>query len=136
MDSWQSPALFLCPEKFMVSFIEIEFRRVLFIWSAKNVVYWYTVVICQNQLTIFIPTRSTTIADYSSINYLLQVSVFLAKIGILSIVSGSKKSKFNIFLYYFLLTSHMKRYLIWSLLTYWHYIASDLQVHLWFISLS
>ena len=45
----------------------------------------------------FIPTCSTTIADYSGINYLLQVLVFLVKIGIISIVSGSKKSKFNIF---------------------------------------
>ena len=65
--------------------------------KCENVVYWYTIIICQNQLTIFIPTRSTTIADYSGINYLLQVLVFLVKIGILSTVSGSKKSKFNIF---------------------------------------
>ena len=43
------------------------------------------------------PTLSTTIADYSGINYLVQVLVFLVKIGIISVVSGSKKSKFNIF---------------------------------------
>ena len=65
--------------------------------KCENVVYWYTIVICRNQLTIFIPTRSTTIADSSSINYLLQVLVSLVKNGILSTVSGSKKSKFNIF---------------------------------------
>ena len=65
--------------------------------ECENVAYWYTIVICRNQFTIFIPTRSTTIADYSGINYLLQVLVFLVKIGIISIVSGSKKSKFNIF---------------------------------------
>ena len=64
--------------------------------KCENVVYWYT-IICQNKLTIFVPTCSTTIADYSGINYLLQVLVFLVKIGILSTVSGSKKSKFNIF---------------------------------------
>ena len=80
-----------------------------------NVVYWYTIVICRNLLTIFIPTRTTTNADYSGINYLLQVLVFLVKIGILSTVSGSKKSKFKFFLDYFLLTSQMKRYLIWFL---------------------
>ena len=50
-----------------------------------------------NQLIIFIHARSTTIADYSSINCLLQTLVFLAKIGILSIVSGSKNSKLDIF---------------------------------------
>ena len=84
--------------------------------TCENVFYWYTIVICRNQRTIFfIPTHSTTIADYSSINYLLQVLVFLVKIGILSTVSGSKKSKFKFFLDYFLLTSHMKRYLIWFL---------------------
>ena len=65
--------------------------------KCENVVYSYTIVICRIQLTIFIPTRSTTIADYSGINYLLQALVFLVKIGIISIASGSKKSKFNIF---------------------------------------
>ena len=50
-----------------------------------------------NQLIIFIHARSTTIADYSSINCLLQALVFLTKIGILSIVSGYKNSKLNIF---------------------------------------
>ena len=45
----------------------------------------------------FIDTRSTTIRDYSGINYLLQALVCLAKIGILSIISGSKNSKLNNF---------------------------------------
>ena len=62
-------------------------------------------------LTIFIQACSTTIADYPGINYLLQTLVFLAKIGIISIISGFKNSKLNIFLDYFLLTHHMRRYL-------------------------
>ena len=62
--------------------------------KCENVVY---------QPTIFVSTPNTTIADYSGINYLLQVLAFLAKIGILSIVSESKKSKFNV-LDYFLLS--------------------------------
>ena len=37
--------------------------------------------------------RSITIADYSTINCLLQTLVFLSNIGILSIVSGSKKTQ-------------------------------------------
>ena len=41
--------------------------------------------------------RSTTIADCSSINCLLQTLVFLAKSEILSIVSRSKNSKLDIF---------------------------------------
>ena len=65
--------------------------------KCENVIYWYTIVIGWNQLTIFIPRRSTTIADYSDINYLLQVLVLLAKIGFFSIASESKMSKFNIF---------------------------------------
>ena len=51
----------------------------------------------QSQLTIFLHTHSATIRDHSSINYLLQVLVFWAKIGILSIISGSKNSKLNTF---------------------------------------
>ena len=54
--------------------------------------------------------RRATIADYTVINYLLQALVFLAKIGIHGIISGSKNSKL-IFLDYKLLTNHMKRYL-------------------------
>ena len=50
-----------------------------------------------SQFGIFIHTRITTIRDYSGINYLLEVLVFLAKIGILSIISGSENSKLNIF---------------------------------------
>ena len=45
----------------------------------------------------FIQARTTTIVDYPGINYLLQTLVFLAKIGIISIISGSKNSKLNIF---------------------------------------
>ena len=41
--------------------------------------------------------RGATIADCSSINCLLQTLVFLAKSGILSIVSRSKNSKLDIF---------------------------------------
>ena len=78
--------------------------------KCESVGYWFIVVICQNQLTIFIHIRSATIADYTVINYLLQALVFLAKIGIHGIISGSKNSKL-IFLYYKLLTNHMKRYL-------------------------
>ena len=40
--------------------------------------------------------RSTSIADYAGINYLLQTLVSLAKIEIISIISGSKNSKLNI----------------------------------------
>ena len=72
--------------------------RTCFVYlNDESVGYWYIVVICQNQLTIFIHTRSTTSADYSGINYLFQALVFLAKIEILSIASGSKISKLNIF---------------------------------------
>ena len=39
--------------------------------TCDNVVYWYIVVISQNQVTIFIAARSTTIEDYSAMNYLL-----------------------------------------------------------------
>ena len=78
--------------------------------KCESVGYWSIVVICQNQLTIFIHIRSPTIADYTVINYLLQALVFLAKIGIHGIISGSKNSKL-IFLDYKLLTHHMKRYL-------------------------
>ena len=42
--------------------------------------WFHIVVISQNQLTIFIHARSTTIADYSGINYLLQASVFRQKL--------------------------------------------------------
>ena len=66
----------------------------------------------------FIHARSTTIADCFSINCLLQTIVFWAKSGILSIVSGSKNSKLDIFLDYFLLTHHMERYL--TGLFIWH----------------
>ena len=45
----------------------------------------------------FIQARTATIGDCPGINYLLQTLVFLAKIGIISIVSGSKNSKLNIF---------------------------------------
>ena len=92
-----------------------EFGRVFVYLKCESIGYWYIVVICQNQLIIFIHARSTTIADYSSINCLLQTLVFLAKIEILSIVSGSKNSNF---LDYFLLTHHMKRYL--TGLFIWH----------------
>ena len=72
--------------------------NVFFVYlKCKSVGYWYIVAICQNQLTIFIQARSTTIGDYPSINYLLQTLIFLAKIGIISIISGSKISKLNIF---------------------------------------
>ena len=74
-----------------------EFGRVFVYLKCKSVGYWYIVVICQNQLIIFIHARSATIADYSSMNCLLQKLVFLAKIEILSIVSGSKNSKLDIF---------------------------------------
>ena len=85
-------------------------------FNCESVGYWY-IVVCQNQLTIFVTTRSTIIADYSGINYLIQALVFLAKIGILSIVSRSKSQNW-IFLDYFLLTHHMKRYLIGLFI--WH----------------
>ena len=78
--------------------------------KCEGVGYWFIVVICQNQLTIFIHIRSATIADYTVINYLLQALVFLAKIGFHGIISGSKNSNL-IFLDYKLLTHHMKRYL-------------------------
>ena len=74
-----------------------EFRRVFVYLQCKSVGYWYIVVICQSQVKIFIHARSTTIRDYSGINYLLQALVFLAKIGILSIISGPENSKLNIF---------------------------------------
>ena len=74
-----------------------DFRRVFVYLKCECIGYEYIVVICQNQLIIFIYARSTTIADYSSINCLLQKLVFLAKIGILSIVSGSKNSNLDIF---------------------------------------
>ena len=50
----------------------------------KSVGYWYIVVICQSPLTIFIHTGSTTIRDYSGINYsginyLLQVVVLVVE---------------------------------------------------------
>ena len=79
----------------------------------------FIVVICQNQLTIFIHIRSATIADYTVIKYLLQALAFLAKIGVHGIISGSKNSKL-IFLDYKLLTHHMKRYLtgLFDILTY------------------
>ena len=41
--------------------------------------------------------RRTIIAGYFGINYLLQTLVFLANIGIVSIASGSKGSKLDIF---------------------------------------
>ena len=41
--------------------------------------------------------RSTTIADYSGLNDLLQALVFLAKIGFDNIISGSKNPKLNNF---------------------------------------
>ena len=78
--------------------------------KCESVGYWFIVIICQNQLTIFIHIRSATITHYTVINYLLQALVFLAKIGIHGIISGSKNSKL-IFLDYKLLTHHMKRYL-------------------------
>ena len=59
--------------------------------------YRYIVVIRQNQLKISMHARSTTIADYSGINYLPQALVFLAKNGIISITSMSKNSKLNTF---------------------------------------
>ena len=65
--------------------------------KCESIGYWYIVVISQNQLTVFIQGRSTTIAVYPGINYLLQALVFVAKIGIISIISGSKNSKLNIF---------------------------------------
>ena len=74
-----------------------EFGRVFVYLKCESIGYWYILVICQNQLIIFIHARSATIADYSSINYLLQTLVFLAKIGILSILSGSKNSELDIF---------------------------------------
>ena len=74
-----------------------EFGRVFVYLKCKCIGYGYIVVICQNQLIIFIHAHSTTIADYSSIYCLLQTLVFLAKIGILSIVSGSKNSNLDIF---------------------------------------
>lgn len=77
--------------------------------TCESVVYWYIVVISQNQVTIFIAARSTTIEDYSAMNYLLQTLVFWRKIGILSIAPESKTSKLNIFLDFFLWTDHMKR---------------------------
>ena len=61
--------------------------------------YWlliYSSNLSKSAYNFYIYT-STTITDYSSINCLLQALVFLAKIGILSIVSGSKNSNFNIF---------------------------------------
>ena len=41
----------------------------------------FTVVINQIQFTIFIPTRTVTVIDYSDIINLLQVLVFLAKMS-------------------------------------------------------
>ena len=74
------------------------FGRVLIYPKCKSVGYWYIVVICQIQLRTSIHKRSTTtIRDSSGINYLLQALVFLAKIGIPSIISGSKNSKLNTF---------------------------------------
>ena len=57
----------------------------------------------------FIQARTTTTADYPGINHLLQTLVFLGKIGIISIISGSKNSKLIIFLDYFLSSHHMRR---------------------------
>ena len=88
MQNFPKTKVHLCNVRVQTCFVYLK---------CENVIYWYTIVICRNQLTIFIPTSSTTIAGYSGINYLLQVLVFLVKIGIISIVSGSKKSKFNIF---------------------------------------
>ena len=51
------------------------------------------VVICQNQRTIFIQARSTTIADYPGRNYLLETLVFLAKIGIISNIYQGLKTQ-------------------------------------------
>ena len=48
---------------------------------------FHIVVLSQNQLTIFIHARSTTIADYSGINYLLQASVFRQKLDIFRLYS-------------------------------------------------
>ena len=74
-----------------------EINKFFVYLKCESVGYWYIVVICQNQLTIFIQARSTTIADYPGVNYLLQTLVCLAKIGIISIISGSQNSKLNIF---------------------------------------
>ena len=74
-----------------------EFRHVFVYLKCQSVDYWYLLVICQSQLTIIIHTRSTTIRDYSSINYLLQSLVFLVKIRILNIISRSENSKLNSF---------------------------------------
>ena len=71
------------------------FGRVFVYLKCKSV--GCIVVICQSQLTIFIYTRSTTIRNCSRTNCLLQALIFLAKIEVLSIISGSKNSKLNIF---------------------------------------
>ena len=96
----------------------------LFIWSARVLVI-DTVVICQNQLTIFIQARSTTIADYSGRNYLLETLVFLAKIGIISNICQGLKTQNGIFFRLFSLnTSHETISYRIIYLTYGHYIAS------------
>ena len=96
------PSFLLCHEQsFDVFFVYLK---------CESVGYSFIIVIYQNQLTIFIHIRSSTIADYIVINYLLRALVFLAKIGVHGIISGSKNSKL-IFLDYKLLTHHMKRYL-------------------------
>ena len=74
-----------------------EFGRVFVYLKCEVIGYWYIVAICQNQFIIFIHARSTTVAVYSSKNYLLKTSEKKKKIGILSIVSGSKNSKLDIF---------------------------------------
>ena len=63
----------------MLAWLELNDRvRTCFIYlKCESVGYCYIVLIRQNQITIFIHARSTTIADCSGINYLLQALVVL-----------------------------------------------------------